>query len=114
MINALVNLPGVENFDLSAWRLLCYGASPMPSELQRKAMAILPCGFSQLYGMTETAPLLTICSADDHRRGAAGEPGFVERLKSAGAPAPGVECEVRREDGTMLVRPVRFLVVDQI
>ncbi len=101
MINALVNLPGVENFDLSAWRLLCYGASPMPSELQRKAMATLTCGFSQLYGMTETAPLLTICSAEDHRRGAAGEPGFVERLKSAGAPAPGVECEVRREDGTI-------------
>jgi long-chain acyl-CoA synthetase len=65
------------------------------------AMSKLPCGFMQLYGMTEAAPLLTYCSADDHRRGAAGEPGYVERLKSAGCPAPGIETEVRREDGTV-------------
>jgi long-chain acyl-CoA synthetase len=100
MINMLVNHPGVEYKDFSAWRLLGYGASPMPEELQRRAMALLPCGFMQLYGMTEAAPLLTMCSPEDHRRGAAGEPGFVERLKSAGAPVPGVETEVRRPDGT--------------
>ena len=73
----------------------------MPAEVQRKAMAVLPCGFVQLYGMTEASPLLTVCSAEDHRRGAAGEPGFVERLKSAGSPVPGVETEVRRDDGTI-------------
>jgi long-chain acyl-CoA synthetase len=101
MINSLVNHPGVVEADLSSWRLLAYGASPMPAELQRKAMATLPCGFTQLYGMTEASPLLTICSADDHARGAAGEAGYVERLKSAGAPVPGVECEVRRDDGTV-------------
>ncbi len=101
MINSLVNHPGVEAADLSSWRLLGYGASPMPAELQRKAMSTLPCGFMQLYGMTEASPILTMCSADDHARASAGEPGFVERLKSAGAPVPGVECEVRREDGTI-------------
>jgi long-chain acyl-CoA synthetase len=101
MINMLANFPGVGDYDLSSWRLLGYGASPMPAELQRLAMSKLPCGFMQLYGMTEAAPLLTYCSADDHRRGAAGEPGYVERLKSAGCPAPGIETEVRREDGTV-------------
>jgi long-chain acyl-CoA synthetase len=100
MINMLVNLPGVENRDLSSWRLLGYGASPMPAQLQKAAMAKLPCGFMQLYGMTEASPLLTICSATDHRKGAAGVDGFVERLKSAGAPAPGCETEVRRHDGS--------------
>ena len=99
MINMLANYPSLEQFDLSAWRLLGYGASPMPSELQRLAMSKLSCGFMQLYGMTEASPLLTFCSAEDHRRGAAGIPGYVERLRSAGAPAPGVETEVRREDG---------------
>jgi long-chain acyl-CoA synthetase len=100
MINSLVNMAGVESVDFSAWRLNGYGASPMPAELQRRAMSVLPCGFMQLYGMTEASPLVTFCSADDHRRAAAGEEGYVERLKSAGAPVPGVECQVRREDGT--------------
>jgi long-chain acyl-CoA synthetase len=101
MINLLANHPGLAEFDLSTWRLMAYGASPMPSELQRLAMSRLTCGFMQLYGMTEASPLLTICSAEDHRRGAAGVAGYVERLKSAGAPAPGVETEVRNEDGTI-------------
>jgi long-chain acyl-CoA synthetase len=105
MINMLVNHPGVESFDFSQWRLLSYGASPMPAELQRRAMALLPCAFQQLYGMTEAAPLLTVCTEDDHRRGMAGEAGFVQRLKSAGAPVVGVETEVRREDGITLCEP---------
>ena len=101
MINSLVNHPGVESADLSSWRLLGYGASPMPAELQRKAMTTLPCGFMQLYGMTEASPILTICSADIHERAAAGDPAMVPLLKSAGAPVVGVECEVRREDGSI-------------
>jgi long-chain acyl-CoA synthetase len=100
MINLLVNHPQVAECDLSSWRLLAYGASPMPVELQRQAMSTLGCGFMQLYGMTEASPLLTICTADDHRRAATGE-AHVDRLKSAGAPVPGVETEVRREDGTI-------------
>ena len=101
MINSLVHMPGVEDRNLTSWRLLGYGASPMPGELQRRAMAVLPCGFMQLYGMTEAAPLVTVCTAEDHRRAAAGEAGFVERLRSAGSCVPGVECEVRRDDGTV-------------
>jgi long-chain acyl-CoA synthetase len=101
MINSLVNMPGVESVDFSAWRLNGYGASPMPAELQRRAMDTLPCGFMQLYGMTEASPLVTFCSADDHRRAINGEAGYIERLKSAGAPVPGVECEVRRDDGSI-------------
>ena len=101
MINLLVNHRGVEHADFKSWRLLAYGASPMPDELQKRAMSVLPCGFMQLYGMTEASPLLTFCTAADHRKAAAGVPGYVERLKSAGAPVPGVECEVRREDGSV-------------
>jgi long-chain acyl-CoA synthetase len=99
MINSLVNLPGIEGYDLSSWRLMAYGASPMPAELQRRAMGTLPCGFVQAYGMTEASPLLTFCTATDHARGAAGDPAYVSRLQSAGAPVPGVECEVRHDDG---------------
>jgi long-chain acyl-CoA synthetase len=105
MINMLVNMPGIEERDLSSWQLLAYGASPMPAEVQKRAMSVLPCGFVQLYGMTEASPLVTASTVEDHVRGANGEAGFVERLKSAGAPIPGVECEVRRDDGITVCSP---------
>ncbi|MCF7550804.1 long-chain-fatty-acid--CoA ligase [Pseudonocardia sp. WMMC193] len=100
MINMLVNHPGTAERDLSSLRLLLYGASPMPDQLQQAAMKLLSCEFSQLYGMTEAAPLLTQSTPEDHRRGAAGEEPFARRLRSAGAPVIGVQVEVRREDGT--------------
>lgn len=100
MINMLVNHAGTAHRDLSSLRLLIYGASPMPAQLQQTAMKLLPCEFTQLYGMTEAAPLLTQCSPEDHRRGAAGEEPYAGRLRSAGAPVIGVQAEVRREDGT--------------
>jgi long-chain acyl-CoA synthetase len=100
MINMFVNHPGTAERDLSSLRLLLYGASPMPGQLQDAAMKLLPCDFSQLYGMTEAAPLLTQCSPEDHRRGATGEQPYAGRLRSAGAPVIGVQVEVHREDGT--------------
>lgn len=81
--------------DMSSLRLMMYAASPMPSEVQRRAMKTLSCGLSQMYGMTEAAPLCTQCTAEDHRRGAAGEEPYVHRLASAGAPVVGVQCEIR-------------------
>ncbi len=81
--------------DLSSLRLLMYAASPMPKETQRRAMALLDCESTQNYGMTEAAPLVTQSTADDHRRGAAGDEAFVSRLDSAGAEVVGVQCEVR-------------------
>lgn len=100
MINMVVNHPATAARDLASLRLLLYGASPMPEEVQRAAIKVLPCGFAQLYGMTEAAPLLTMCTPEDHRRGAAGEEPYTRRLRSAGAPVIGVQVSVRREDGT--------------
>lgn len=100
MINMFVHNPGTAERDLSSLRLLLYGASPMPDQLQQAAMKLLPCEFSQLYGMTEAAPLLTQCTPEDHRRGAAGEQPYAGRLRSAGAPVIGVQVQVRREDGS--------------
>ena len=95
MVAMLVDLLDTETHDLSSVRLLMYAGSPMPRETQRRAMAKLSCGFTQMYGMTETAPLVTQCTAEDHRRGAAGEEPYASRLQSAGAPVVGVECEIR-------------------
>jgi len=94
MIAMLVDHIDSQQRDLSSLRLLMYAASPMPKETQRRAMAALDCEFTQLYGMTEAAPLVTQATAEDHRRGAAGEQPYVSRLDSAGAEVVGVQCEV--------------------
>ncbi len=95
MVVMLVDYLEDADHDISSLRLLMYAASPMPAELQRRAMARLQCGFSQMYGMTEAAPLVSQSTAEDHSRGADGEQPYVNRLRSAGAPVVGVQCEVR-------------------
>jgi long-chain acyl-CoA synthetase len=62
----------------------------------------LQCELAQFYGMTETAPTVTHCTPEDHRRGAAGEEPYKTRLRSMGAPVPGVQVQIRAEDGTEL------------
>jgi long-chain acyl-CoA synthetase len=52
--------------------------------------------------MTETAPTVTHCTPEDHRRGAAGEEPYKTRLRSMGAPVPGVQVQIRDADGSEL------------
>jgi long-chain acyl-CoA synthetase len=100
MVNMVVNHAAIAGADLSSLRGMLYGASPMPEELLRTAMAAIPTDWFQGYGMTEASPLVTVLPPDTHRRGAAGEEPFAKRLRAAGQPIVGVEAEVRRDDGT--------------
>jgi long-chain acyl-CoA synthetase len=100
MINMVLHGDAVQRVDLSSLRLLIYGASPMPQDLQRRAMEVLRCGWVQLYGMTEAAPVVSGLGVEDHARGAGGEEPFATRLRSAGCPLVGVQAEVRRADGS--------------
>ena len=97
MINLLVNVPDIGNFDLSSLRSIIYGGAPMPAALLRAAMEILGCDMTQCYGMTEAAPLCTICPIG----GPVGDEPWATRVRSAGIPAIGVEVTVRRADGTI-------------
>src|SRR3954468_22200532 len=100
MINMVVHHPGASSRDLSSLGQVLYGASPMPTELQRKAVALLPtCDWVQGYGATETSPLVTILSGEEPRRGLAGEEPHASRLRSAGRPVVGVQAEIRTLDG---------------
>jgi long-chain acyl-CoA synthetase len=60
MLNALLQYPHFEDYDLSGLELLTYGASPMPESLLRRAMERFPnVAFLQSYGMTELSPVAT-------------------------------------------------------
>jgi long-chain acyl-CoA synthetase len=99
MINAVLNEPDVRTFDLSALRLIAFGASPMPVGRLRTALSVFPhVTFMQLYGMTETAPFATNLVYDE--AAVNGPEHVVRRLASCGREIPGVETRVVREDGS--------------
>jgi long-chain acyl-CoA synthetase len=100
MINMVVDHPALAEHDLSSLERITYGSSPMPDELQRKAMERIDCDWLQAYGMTEASPLVLTCGVEDHDRGARGEEPYRTRLRAAGTPVVGVDVEVRRADGT--------------
>lgn len=96
MINLLVNDPETPKHDLSSLRCIFYGGSPIPAALQTRAKEVLGCEMVQVYGMTEAAPVGTICRIE----GPVDQEPWATRIRSAGVPFIGVEVSVRRQDGT--------------
>ena len=97
MINALLNHPDIDTYDVSSLRRITYGGSPMPLELLKKGLQKWGPIFVQAYGTTEAAPLLSMldpqdCSVD-------GTPEQVRRLASCGKESLGVEVRVVNASG---------------
>ena len=97
MISSLLQEKGIEEYDLSHFRLLTYAASPMPVELLKRAMTRFKCQFMQLYGQTETGPLTTVLRPEDHVL--EGSEAEMERLSSAGRPVVNYEVRIVDQDG---------------
>jgi acyl-CoA synthetase (AMP-forming)/AMP-acid ligase II len=95
-IRMVVQHPKAQHTDFSNIKYIMYGASPIPLDLLRQAVAVFKCGFVQLYGMTETTGAATYLPPDDHDM--AGN----ERMRSAGRPYPGVELKVIDDNGKLL------------
>ncbi|HEY0521797.1 MAG TPA: long-chain-fatty-acid--CoA ligase [Stellaceae bacterium] len=81
--------------DASSLRTLCFGASPMPEELIRRARAVLPSAeLIHVYGLTETTGMFTYLPPDEIAAG--------RRLLSCGRPFPSGEVAVIDADGARL------------
>ncbi|HUN40993.1 MAG TPA: long-chain fatty acid--CoA ligase [Acetobacteraceae bacterium] len=66
MVNALVNYPELDKYDLSTLKMIPFGASPMPDAVLQRATEKMPwCRFLHVYGMTEAAPLCTALEPRD-------------------------------------------------
>jgi long-chain acyl-CoA synthetase len=88
MVNMLISSDRIHDYDLSSLERFMYGASPMSEAVLKKAMAMLPhVEFSQGYGQTEAAPLITFLDPRFHVEGGT-------KLTSAGRPAYGVEVVI--------------------
>lgn len=104
MLDRIVSALDAGAYDLSSLRTLTYGGSKVGLPLLRKALALLPqVGFVNAYGLTETSSTIAVLTPDDHRAAlASGDQAVAKRLSSVGKPVPGIEVQIRDEQG----RPV--------
>jgi fatty-acyl-CoA synthase len=94
VIMMLVQHPKLASTDISSLRSMFYGASPIAEDLLKKAQDVFKgCGFTQLYGLTETVGVATALQPNDHHG---------KLLRSCGTPYPGVDVQVLGADA----RPV--------
>jgi long-chain acyl-CoA synthetase len=79
---ALLNLPGIEKYDLSSLKFCASGGAPLPVAVQEKFQAVAGCRLTEGWGMSETSPVGTFTP----RQGAV-KPG------SCGIPMPRLEMK---------------------
>src|SRR5690349_18031799 len=92
MLIRILQDPELGKHDLRSLRLISYGTSPMAAKWIRRVMEAFPgVGLQQVYGLTETSPVLTILDEASHRRGL---DGAGHLLGAAGRPLPGVDLRI--------------------
>jgi acyl-CoA synthetase (AMP-forming)/AMP-acid ligase II len=75
----------------------------MPLPVLEQALELFAgTGFVNAYGLTETSSTIALLGPEDHDAAFAGDPVAKVRLSSVGKVLPGIEVEVRDEDGTLL------------
>ena len=104
MLDRIVTVLQAGGHALPSLRNLAYGGSKVGLPLVRRALELLPnVGFVNAYGLTETSSTIAVLTPDDHRAArSASDPAIVRRLGSVGQSVPGIELEIRDEDGTVL------------
>jgi len=91
----LLNLPQIDEYDLSSLRLMTYAGSPFPPDMLKRCIKKFGNIFAQGYGLTEAAPIVSFLMPEDHVL--EGPERLTRRLSSAGKEAPVVEARVVNE-----------------
>jgi len=87
--------------DMPHLKSLSYGGGKMPLSVIERAMQLFPdTDFTNAYGLTETSSTVAVLGPDDHRAAAGAEDATLKRrLVSVGTALPGVEIEIRDDEG---------------
>lgn len=96
MIHSLLQVPDIHKYDLRTLRLILYAGSSMPVELLKKVLAVFPRGFAQMYGQTESGPIITVLKPEDHVLDDSEK--SLARLASCGKPAVNYEVRIVDEN----------------
>jgi long-chain acyl-CoA synthetase len=104
MLDRVVTVLEAGGHELTSLRNLAYGGSKVGLPLVRRALELLPAvGFVNAYGLTETSSTIAVLTPDDHRAAqSAADVTVVNRLGSVGRPVPGIELEIRDDQGKVL------------
>src|SRR5271155_1691296 len=104
MLDRIVTVLEDGDHQLPSLRNLAYGGSKVGLPLVRRALELLPdVGFVNAYGLTETSSTIAVLTPDDHRAAqSASVAAVAKRLGSVGRALPGVELQIRDEDGRVL------------
>jgi acyl-CoA synthetase (AMP-forming)/AMP-acid ligase II len=100
----LLEVEGEETANMPHLNSLAYGGGKMPLSVIQKAMQFFPnTDFSNAYGLTETSSTICVLGPDEHRETASSsDPKVQRRLVSVGRGLPGVEIEIRDDEGKLL------------
>ena len=104
MLDRVITVLETAGHQLPSLRNLAYGGSKVGLPLVRRALELLPgVGFVNAYGLTETSSTIAVLGPDDHRAAqGASDVAVIKRLGSVGRPVPGIELQIRGEDGAIL------------
>ena len=102
MIIQLLESDELSRHDYRRLKWLGYGASPMPVEVLKKAIAAFGPKLLQVYGLTEANPLLTLLPVEEHI--VEGEERLVRRLASCGREIINLDVRVVDDSG-VAVKP---------
>ena len=98
MIIMILEDPTFDDYDISTYRNLFYGSSPMAAEwVEKSIQRFTNAEVQQGYGLTETSPIVTTLDADVHRN--AVESGDTSILRAAGRPVIGIDLKILDDDG---------------
>lgn len=83
---------------------IAYGGARVGAPVLAAALKAFPeAGFVNAYGLTETSSTIAILGPDDHRAAlTSDDPAVQARLSSAGQFIPGIEAQIRDENGLPL------------
>jgi acyl-CoA synthetase (AMP-forming)/AMP-acid ligase II len=108
MLKRVIDDPDFGKYDLSSLKVVTYGAAPMPFEVIKKAIEVLPgVMFINAFGQTETASTITSLGPDDHVLTGSEEEKAkkLKRLQSSiGRPMADVQIKIVDENGKELLR----------
>jgi len=96
MLQSVLDLPDIDERDLSSLRMITYGTAPMPVPLLRRALGKFGPVFQQRYGSTESAAVTALFAHQHVLEGSAAE---VARLASAGQSNVMTELRVVAANG---------------
>jgi acyl-CoA synthetase (AMP-forming)/AMP-acid ligase II len=101
MIIMILQQPDIASYDLSHFRLLFYGSSPIDAVWVRRALDAFPgADLQHNYGLTETSPILTAMELTACREALANGQDML--MRSAGRAVAGVDLTIRDDDGNEL------------